>query len=413
MPQFKVKGLQAGQPVRKTVTAATLAEARTQLRQQGIFAKPEDIQEVKGLVSLDSLSLGGISDLLLGGIDTRDKAVFSRQFAALINAGVSMVRSLTIMAEQTTNPKLKKYLKVIKADVESGKNLSDSIRPFPDAFDGLYCSMVQAGEVGGVLDECLNRLAKLLEDVDRLAKQIKSALTYPVVVCILAVGIFLGMVIFILPTFEGVYEELGGELPAFTQFFMNISKFLRTPAYSLGAIFFVLMIGFAYVRFYSTPTGKLTIDSISLKTPVFGDLIQKSAVARFCRTFGALTRSGVPVLTALEICRDTAGNTVISNAVDASRQSISEGGQISPAIDRAKVFPIMAVQMIAVGEETGELDAMLMKVADFYELEVEEAVKALTSLMEPVLIVVLGGMVGCIIVAMYLPMFKIFDLVQA
>lgn len=413
MPQFKVKGLQAGQPVRKTVSAATLAEARTQLRQQGIFAKPEDIQEVKGLISLDSLSLGGFSDLLLGGIDTRDKAVFSRQFAALINAGVSMVRSLTIMAEQTTNPKLKKYLKVIKADVESGKNLSDSIRPFPDAFDGLYCSMVQAGEVGGVLDECLNRLAKLLEDVDRLAKQIKSALTYPVVVTLLAIGIFLGMVIFILPTFEGVYEELGGELPAFTQFFMNISKFLRTPAYSLGAIFFVLMLGFAYARFYSTPTGRLTIDSISLKTPVFGDLIQKSAVARFCRTFGALTRSGVPVLTALEICRDTAGNTVISNAVDASRQSISEGGQISPAIDRAKVFPIMAVQMIAVGEETGELDAMLMKVADFYELEVEEAVKALTSLMEPVLIVILGGMVGCIIVAMYLPMFKIFDLVQA
>jgi type IV pilus assembly protein PilC len=412
MPQFKVKGLQAGQPVRKTVTAATLAEARTQLRQQGIFAKPEDIQEVKGMLSLDSISLGGFSDLLLGGIDTRDKAVFSRQFAALINAGVSMVRSLTIMAEQTTNPKLKKYLKVIKADVEAGKNLSDSIRPFPDAFDGLYCSMVQAGEVGGVLDECLNRLAKLLEDVDRLAKQIKSALTYPVVVCLLAVGIFLGMVIFILPTFEGVYEELGGELPAFTQFFMNISKFLRTPAYSLGAIFFLLMLGFAYARFYSTPTGKLTIDSISLKTPVFGDLIQKSAVARFCRTFGALTRSGVPVLTALEICRDTAGNTVISNAVDASRQSISEGGQISPAIDRAKVFPIMAVQMIAVGEETGELDAMLMKVADFYELEVEEAVKALTSLMEPILIVVLGGMVGCIIVAMYLPMFKIFDLVQ-
>ncbi|MFQ3613872.1 MAG: type II secretion system F family protein [Cyanobacteriota bacterium] len=409
MPRFKVRGLQAGQPVRRTVVANNLTEARSRLRQEGIFAKPEDIQEEKPLISFDKSSF----DLsMMGSIDTRDKAVFSRQFAALINSGVSMVRSLTIMEEQTGNPKLKKYLKTVRSDVEAGKNLSDSIRPFPDAFDGLYCSMVQAGEVGGVLDEVLNRLAKLLEDMDRLQKQIKSAMTYPVVVTILATAIFLGMVLFILPTFESIYDDLGGELPAFTQFFINISKFLRTPQYSLGLVGFLVALFFAYQRFYRTPAGRETIDALALKLPIFGDLIQKSSVARFCRTFGALTRSGVPVLTSLEIVRDTSGNQVVANAIDGSRQAISEGGQIAPALDKAKVFPIMAVQMISVGEETGELDAMLMKTADFYELEVEEAVRALTSLIEPLMIVVLGGMVGCIIVAMYLPMFGVFDLVK-
>lgn len=410
MPQYKVKGLQAGRPVRKTISAPSINEARNRLRQQGIYAKSEDIQEVKGLLSFDMSSLSSI-ELVSANIDTRDKAVFSRQFAALINAGVSMVRSLTIMAEQTGNPKLKKYLKAIKADVEAGKNLSDSIRPYPDAFDGLYCSMVQAGEVGGVLDEVLNRLAKLLEDIDKLAKQIKSALTYPVVVAFLAAAVFVGMVVFVLPTFESIYDELGGTLPAYTAFFINISKFLRTPQYSIGIVFFLVMVFFAYRRFYSTPAGRLVIDSTSLKMPIFGDLIQKSSVARFCRTFGALTRSGVPVLTSLEIVRDTSGNQVVSNAIDSSRQSISEGGQIAPALEKANVFPLMAVQMISVGEETGELDSMLMKTADFYELEVEQAVKALTSLLEPLMIVVLGGMVGSIIIAMYLPMFNLFDLV--
>ncbi len=408
MPKFKVRGLQAGKPVRTTIEAPNLNEARALLRKQNIYAKPEDVQEDRGL-------LGELSSFSLdfgGGIETRDKAVFSRQFAALINAGVSMVRSLTIMEEQTANPKLKKYLKAVKAEVEAGKNLSEAIRPYPDAFDALYCSMIQAGEVGGVLDEVLNRLAKLLEDMDKLAKQIKSAMAYPITVSLLAVAIFLGMVVFILPTFEGIFQELGGELPAFTQFFLNISKFLRTPQYSLGLIVFIALLFFAAKRFYSTPAGKEIVDTYSLKIPLFGDLIQKNAVARFCRTFGSLTRSGVPVLTSLEIVRDTAGNQAIANAVDQSRQSIAEGGQIAPAIEKAKVFPIMAVQMIGVGEETGELDAMLMKTADFYELEVEQTVKALTSLMEPLMIVVLGGMVGCIIVAMYLPMFKVFDLVQ-
>jgi type IV pilus assembly protein PilC len=404
MPQFKVQGLQAGRPVTRTVQANTINEARATLRQSGIYVK--DISEVKGALDFSNLSLA------MAKIDTRDKAVFSRQFAALINAGVSMVRSLTIMSEQTANIKLKKYLTGVKSEVEAGKNLSDAIRAYPDAFDGLYCAMVQAGEVGGVLDEVLNRLAKLLEDVDRLRRQIKSAMTYPVTVLFLAVAVFLGMVIFILPTFEGIYKELGGELPAFTQFFMTISRLLRNPVVIVGAAVILTAGSFAFAQFYRTPAGRETVDAAMLKLPLFGDLIRKSSVARFCRTFGALSRSGVPVLTTLEIVRDTAGNRVIANAVDSSRQAIAAGNPIAPTLQKANVFPIMAVQMINVGEETGELDQMLMKTADFYELEVEEAVKSLTSLMEPIMIAVLGGMVGCIIVAMYLPMFKIFDLVQ-
>ncbi len=404
MPQFKVQGLQAGRPVTQKVKAASVDEARLMLRRSGVYVR--DISEVKG--GLDFGNLG----MSMASIKTRDKAVFSRQFAALINAGVSMVRSLTIMSEQADNPKLKKYLTTVKAEVEQGKNLSDAIRRYPDAFDGLYCAMVQAGEVGGVLDEVLQRLAKLLEDVDKLQRQIKSAMTYPITVLILAVAVFLGMVIFILPTFEGIYEELGGELPAFTQFFLTISEILRTPVIMVGVVVAFVSLSFAFTQYYRTPAGRETIDALSLKAPLFGDLIKKSSVARFCRTFGALSRSGVPILTTMEIVRDTAGNRVIANAVDSSRQAISAGNPIAPALGDANVFPIMAIQMISVGEETGELDQMLMKTADFYELEVEEAVKSLTSLMEPIMIAVLGGMVGCIIIAMYMPMFQIFELVQ-
>ncbi|WP_017325002.1 type II secretion system F family protein [Synechococcus sp. PCC 7336] len=403
MPQFKVLGLQAGRPVSRTIKATSLAEARASLRRSGVYVR--DISEVKRGFDLGQLELS------MGSIEVRDKAVFSRQFAALINAGVSMVRSLTIMTEQTDNPKMRKYLTSVKSEVESGKNLSDAIRPYPDAFDGLYCAMVQAGEVGGVLDEVLQRLAKLLEDVDRLQRQIKSAMTYPVTVLVLAVLVFLGMVIFILPTFESIYEELGGELPAFTQFFLTLSEFLRSPIVIVGTIVMIVAGTFAFKQFYRTPAGRESVDALMLKLPLFGDLIRKSSVARFCRTFGSLSRSGVPVLTSLEIVRDTAGNRVIANAVDSSRTAIAAGNPIAPALGRAKVFPVMAVQMISVGEETGELDQMLEKTAEFYELEVEQAVKSLTSLMEPIMIAVLGGMVGTIIVAMYLPMFNLFELV--
>ncbi len=408
MPTYVARARDSqGQSKKQRIVAENALEARTVLRERGFYVL--DLKESQGF-DPRTFDLSQLN-VLLASITVKDKAIFSRQFAALVNAGVSMVRGLGVMTEQCVNPKLKGALNEVRQDVEQGANLSDAMRKHPEAFDGLYCSMVQAGEVGGVLDEVLNRLSKLLEDQARLQNQIKSAMAYPVTVGILAVLIFLGMVIFLLPTFAGIFEQLGGELPAFTQFMMDISTFLRTPAYSIGLIIVFIALGIAYRQYYNTRVGRETIDRLSLKMPLFGDLIQKASVARFCRTFGALSRSGVPILTSLEIVRDTAGNQVISNAIDEARRAIKEGGMISMALQKEQVFPVMAVQMINIGEETGELDKMLLKVADFYEDEVEQAVKALTSIMEPIMIAVLGAMVGSILVAMYLPMFKVFDLV--
>jgi type IV pilus assembly protein PilC len=236
-------------------------------------------------------------------------------------------------------------------------------------------------------------------------------MTYPVAVGSIAVIIFLGMCIFLLPIFANIFEELHAKLPPFTAFMIGISKFLRSP-YILILIAAIAAISYAYRQYYKTRVGRETMDRFFLKMPLFGDLIQKTATARFCRTFGALSRSGVPILTALEIVRDTAGNQVIANAVDEARKEVQTGGMISLALQQEKVFPVMAIQMISIGEETGEIDTMLMKVADFYEDEVEQAVKALTSIMEPIMIVVLGGMVGSILVAMYLPIFGIMDAIK-
>ncbi|MBE9192960.1 type II secretion system F family protein [Gloeocapsopsis crepidinum LEGE 06123] len=392
-----------GQIRKEKVTAKSPSEARSSLRNQGLF-----IQEIKQSSEFDlsKIDLQQVT-LFLSKVSVKDKAVFSRQFSALVNAGVAIVRSLSVLAEQCSNPKLKKALLEISSDVQQGVNLSEAMRKHPDCFDNLYVSMVQAGEVGGVLDEVLNRLSKLLEDIARLQNQIKSALAYPVVVGLLALAIFIGMTVFLIPIFANIFQDLGTELPALTQFMLSISGFIQGFWWMIPII--IVALGFAYRNYYKTRVGRETIDRFSLKMPLFGDLIQKSAVARFSRTFGALTRSGVPILTALEIVRDTAGNQVIANAVDASRQDIQQGGMISIALQKERVFPPMAIQMISIGEETGELDQMLMKVADFYEDEVEQAVKALTSILEPIMIVVLGGMVGLILLSMYLPMFKVFE----
>ncbi|AKG22134.1 type II secretion system F family protein [Calothrix sp. 336/3] len=400
MPTFvaKIRDTQ-GKSKTEKVVAANLAEARSNLRQQGFVI--QDLKQSQGF-DFDKFQTSLVK------VTVKDKAVFSRQFAALVSAGVPIVRSLGVLSEQCSNPKLKQALMDISTDVQSGVNLSDGMRKHPDCFDGLYVSMIQAGEVGGVLDEVLNRLAKLLEDMARLQNQIKSALSYPVIVSVLAIGIFVGMTVFLIPVFAGIFKELGTELPPLTQFMMFCSETFRSWRMFVligGGILFK----FVFNQYYKTPPGKLNIDSLSLKMPLFGDLIQKSSVARFSRTFGSLTRSGVPILTSLEIVRDTSGNQVVSNAIDAVRAEIQQGGMISIALQKENVFPPMAVQMINIGEETGELDAMLMKIADFYEDEVEQAVKALTSVLEPIMIVVLGGMVGTILMSMYLPLFKVFD----
>lgn len=394
-----------GNAKQEKVVADSLSDARSTLRQRGLFI--QELKKVKEFNIGANFNLTAIQTSL-ASVSVKDKAVFSRQFAALVNAGVAIVRCLGVLAEQCANPKLKKALLEISADVQQGVNLSEAMRKHPQCFDALYVSMVQAGEVGGVLDEVLNRLSKLLEDVARLQNQIKAALSYPVVVGCLALAIFVGMTVFLIPIFANIFKDLGTELPPLTQFMLWISGILRSWKVLIPVVLFVVG-SFFYKQYYKTRVGRETIDRISLKVPLFGDLIQKSAVARFSRTFGSLTRSGVPILTALEIVRDTAGNQIIANAVDASRRDIQQGGMISTALQKEQVFPIMAIQMISIGEETGELDQMLMKVADFYEDEVEQAVKALTSVLEPIMIVVLGGMVGTILLSMYLPMFKVFD----
>ena len=414
MPKFRaiVTGPD-GRDRREIFDAETLNGARNKLINMGFSqAQIKDLSEQKSGLSLDLESM-------LSTVTVKDMAVFSRQFAAMFNAGIAMVKCLDILSDQCSNPKLKKALVKINSDVQEGESLSVSMRRHGDIFSKLYCSMVESGEVGGVLDEVLNRLATLLENAARLQNQIKSAMSYPTTVGTLAVIIFLGMTIFLLPTFTGIFDKLGGELPAFTAFMIGISEFLRGPTFpaddprrSYAVIVLVAALVVAkivYDQWYKTPPGKLAMDKIFLQVPIFGDLIQKTSVASFCRIFGTLTRSGVPILTALEICKDVADNQVVSNAIAASITEIQGGGMISLAIDRYKVFPPMAIQMMSIGEETGEIDKMLMKVANFYEDEVEQAVKGLTSMLEPLMIVVIGGMVGAILLSMYLPMFAIMD----
>ena len=384
-------------------TADSLTDARSNIRNQGFVI--QDLKESQNLAS--RFDIQKIQNSFVK-VSVKDKAIFSRQFAALVDAGVAIVRGLTVLSEQCSNPKLKAALVEICGDVKTGINLSDSMRKHPECFDGLYVSMVQAGEIGGVLDEVLNRLAKLLEDMARLQNQIKSAMSYPVVVGFLATAIFVGMTVFLIPIFADIFVSIGAELPPLTLFLMTCSQVLRSY-WSLLVIGILFVLWFLYKQYYKTPVGRLQIDGIALKLPLFGDLIQKSAIARFSRTFGSLTRSGVPILTCLEIVRDTSGNQVIANAIDAAREEVQQGGMISVALLKENVFPAMAIQMMSIGEETGQLDGMLMKVADFYEDEVEQAVKSLTSILEPVMIVVVGGMVGTILLAMYLPMFKVYD----
>ncbi|MEL6457487.1 MAG: type II secretion system F family protein [Cyanobacteria bacterium J06621_15] len=406
MPTFvaRVRDSQ-GKSKQEKISANSLADARTELRQKGFVI--QDLQEFKGFDIGEAFDLTKLQNKL-ATVAVKDKAIFSRQFAALTNAGVAIVRSLGVLSEQCGNPKLKDALLDISSEVQNGVNLSDAMRKHPECFDGLYVSMIQAGEVGGVLDEVLNRLAKLLEDTARLQNQIKSAMSYPTVVGALAVIIFLAMTIFLIPIFANIFKDLGTELPALTQFMLWISGVL-TSWRLFVLIGIVVGAKVAFDMYYKTPVGTLNIDALSLKLPLFGDLIQKSSIARFSRTFGSLTRSGVPILTSLEIVRDTSGNQVIANAIDAAKNEVQQGGMISIALQKENVFPPMAIQMMSIGEETGELDGMLMKVADFYEDEVEQAVKALTSVLEPVMIVVIGGMVAVILLSMYLPMFKVFE----
>jgi type IV pilus assembly protein PilC len=342
-------------------------------------------------------------------ITTRDLGVFTRQFATMINAGLPMVQCLDILSSQMDKPSFKKIVSDVMYDVEAGSTLAEALRKQP-CFSDLFVNMVEAGEAGGILDVILNRLAVYLEKADALMKKVKGAMTYPAVVMTVCIGASIFMLMFIIPTFAAMFKDFGGELPLPTKIVMGLSDFLRANWYLLLGLVVGAIV--AFKRYYKTTAGHYRIDRIMLRLPILGDVIRKSAVARFTRTLGTLVSSGVPILNGLEITARTSGNKVIEEAVLKTRTSISEGNTIAEPLRECGVFPPMVVQMIGVGEQTGALDEMLEKVADFYDSEVDAAVGALTSIIEPVMIVVMGTIVGGMLIAMYLPMFKLVTVVS-
>lgn len=344
------------------------------------------------------------------GIKTRDIVIFTRQFATMINSGLPLVQSLDILAKQSENKALRKTVEAVLYDVEAGNTLADALRKHPKVFTDLYVNMVAAGEAGGILDVILLRLATFLEKNDALARKIKGAMVYPVVILCVAVVAVAVLLIKVIPTFQNMFESAGVPLPAPTRFVIFLSGLLQN--YWWAAILSVVAGIFVLRQYYKTSNGQLTIDRILLRLPIFGDLLRKTAVARFTRTLGTLVASGVSILDGLEITARTAGNRVIHDAVMSSRASIAGGETIAEPLKQSGVFPPMVVQMINVGEQTGGLDEMLGKIADFYDEEVDAAVAALLSAMEPLMIVFLGVIVGGMIVAMYLPIFDMINAVQ-
>lgn len=392
-----------------TVEAETNAEARRKLRREGILPTTLVRKEgVKAPAARPKQPAFDFSSLLEKKITVKEKALFASKLSAMVDAGVPIMRSLDLMRRQQKSPLFRRALMAMTEEVNQGGSLASSMRRWPKVFDNLSIAMVEAGEAGGVLDETLKRLAKLLEENARLQNQIRSALSYPIIVMCVAILVFLGMTIFMIPTFASIFEQLNAELPLFTQLMVSLSETLRSWV-ALVIVGVLLIVAVVVGRYYNTPIGRRQIDGLLLKVPLFGDLIQKTVSAQFCRTMSSLSKAGVPILMSLEILVDTAGNAVVSDAISNTRNDISEGVPMSTALSLKRVFPDMMISMLAIGEETGEMDAMLSKVADFYEDEVTNTVKSLTSLIEPVMIVLVGVIVGSILLAMYLPMFSVFE----
>jgi type IV pilus assembly protein PilC len=337
-------------------------------------------------------------------IKTKEIVVFTRQFATMINAGLPLVQCLEILSSQQENPTFKKVLSQIKSDVESGNTFADALGKHPKVFDSLYVNLVAAGEIGGVLDTVLIRLAVYMEKAEALKAKVKSAMTYPIIVLCVAFGVVAVLMIFVIPTFKDMFEQFGSALPAPTQLVVDMSHFFRS--YWLAMIGVIVAVILAFKWAANQEKGRYYIDSTMLKLPVFGPLIKKVAVAKFTRTLGTMISSGVPIMDGLEITSRTAGNVIIEKAIRAVRSAISEGQSMAEPLSQTGIFPGMVVQMISVGEATGAMDQMLSKIADFYDEEVDAAVETLTSSLEPMLMVFLGGIIGFVVVAMYLPIFQ-------
>lgn len=347
---------------------------------------------------------------LFQNIKLRDLTIFYRQFATMVNAGLTLVNSLDILTEQVENKALSDIVKIVKSDIEAGFTLSNAMAKHPQVFSELYISMVRAGEVGGVLDEILKKIADLMEKEFAIKQKIKSAMAYPSFVIGAAALMTIFMLTFILPQFVGVFAQFGGELPALTQFFVTLTYLFNKYWY----IFFMIIVGliFAFLAYTKTTNGKFNFDKFKLNAPIFGEINSKGAIARFTRIFGTLIKSGVPILEALSVSSNAIGNLVISKAVLDAKTKIKEGQSISGPLAASGVFPPMVTQMIMVGEESGELEEMLVNVANFYDQEVDRTVEKLTAIIEPLMMVFIGLTIGTMIIAMYLPIFNMVNLIQ-
>jgi len=398
MPKFAWEGnTRSGQKQKGEMDAPNEGAVTAQLRRQGII--PSKVKaRGKGLDI--ELKIPGLQPK----VKIKDIVVFTRQFATMIDAGLPLVQCLDILGRQQPNKTFKAIITKVKEDVESGSTFAEALKRHPKAFDDLYVNLVAAGEVGGILDTILNRLAAYIEKSMKLRKKVKSAMTYPTTIVCIAIGVIAVIMIFVIPTFQQLFADFGGTLPMPTQIVINMSSFV--VHYILVIIGAIILFIFLVKRIYRTEKGRRIMDAWFLKLPIFGILIRKVSVAKFTRTLGTMLSSGVPILDGLDIVAKTAGNKTVETAIFKVRQSISEGKTIAEPLERSGVFPPMVCQMISVGEQSGALDTMLNKIADFYDDEVDDAVANLTAMMEPLLMLFLGVVVGGLVIAMYLPIFK-------
>ncbi len=401
MPVYRYRAKdRQGRIVAATIEASDVRAAARALRDKG-YLITEIKEPGKGLQA--EISLG----FLESGPSLKDIAIFSRQLATMMGAGLPIVQALAILEKQTSNKKFKKILKEIRADVEAGMAFSDALEKHP-VFNRLYVNLVRAGEASGNLDAILDRLATFLEKDLELRGKIKSAMTYPIIVFVFAILVTYFLLTGIVPQFAQILTDLGSELPLLTRFLISISDFLRSS--TLFIVVAVAVLWFAYARFYRTPRGRRIIDRMKLRLPVFGNLNKKSALARFSRTLGLLLHSGVNIIEAVDITKGTAGNAVVEDVLDEAKSSVQVGEPLSATLAAyPEIFPPMVSSMIRIGEETGALDAMLQKIADFYEREVDETVASLTAAIEPLMIIFLGAIVGMIVAGMFLPLFQIIN----
>jgi type IV pilus assembly protein PilC len=400
MPVFTWEGRTRTGTVKKgTMEAVNEAAVMAQLRAQALTPV---VVKAKAKDLLAGIKLPGT------GVPTKLLVMFTRQFATMIDAGLPLVQCLEIQSQQQTHKRFKEILRDVKNEVEQGATFADALRRHPKPFDDLYTNLVQAGEIGGILDTILNRLAIYLEKAESLKRKVKGAMVYPATILVVAIGVVILLLVKVIPVFEKMFADFGGQLPAPTQMVVNLSHFFQEWIVLILAAMFGTLFAFFWAR-RNNKAFRFRTDAIFLKVPVFGPLLRKVAVARFSRTLGTMISSGVPILDALDICARTAGNMVIEQGLQRTRTAISEGRTIAEPLEASKVFPGMVVQMIAVGEQTGAMDSMLNKIADFYDDEVDTAVDALTALLEPLMMVFLGGTVGGLLMAMYLPIFKLAE----